>query len=61
MSNKNQHRPCVLTIAATDSAGMAGIGMDIRTQTALGCHTFKCHFSQYSTKQRKSIECQCRQ
>ncbi len=39
MSNKNQHRPCVLTIAATDSAGMAGIGMDIRTQTALGCHT----------------------
>ncbi len=32
-------RPSILTIAASDSAGMAGIAQDVRTQTALGCHS----------------------
>ena len=31
-------RPAVLTIAASDSAGMAGVQMDVRTQAALGVH-----------------------
>lgn len=31
-------RPAVLTIAASDSAGMAGAQMDVRTQAALGVH-----------------------
>ncbi|MBX2810013.1 MAG: thiamine phosphate synthase [Cellvibrionaceae bacterium] len=32
-------RPTVLTIAATDSAGLAGVAMDMRTQVALGVHS----------------------
>ncbi|MBX2807738.1 MAG: thiamine phosphate synthase [Cellvibrionaceae bacterium] len=32
-------RPTVLTLAATDSAGMAGVAMDVRTQAALGVHS----------------------
>jgi len=36
----SQHtRPIVLTIAALDSAGMAGLAQDIRTQRAFGVHT----------------------
>lgn len=31
-------KPTVLTIAASDSAGMAGVAADIRSQTALGVH-----------------------
>jgi hydroxymethylpyrimidine kinase / phosphomethylpyrimidine kinase / thiamine-phosphate diphosphorylase len=31
-------KPTVLTVAGSDSAGMAGIAVDIRTQTALGVH-----------------------
>lgn len=32
------NRPVVLTIAGSDSAGMAGIAMDVRVLTALGVH-----------------------
>ncbi|MGB5097810.1 MAG: bifunctional hydroxymethylpyrimidine kinase/phosphomethylpyrimidine kinase, partial [Porticoccaceae bacterium] len=32
------NRPVVLTIAGSDSAGMAGIAMDLRVLTALGVH-----------------------
>ncbi len=32
-------RPSVLSIGGSDSAGLAGIQMDVKTQTALGCHS----------------------
>ncbi len=32
-------RPIVLTIAATDSAGMAGVAMDVKTQQVFGIHS----------------------
>ncbi|MGX5200774.1 thiamine phosphate synthase [Aliikangiella sp. IMCC44632] len=35
----NKHRPIVLTIAASDSAGMAGISTDLKTQQAFGIHS----------------------
>ncbi len=37
MTEKN--RPIVLTFSASDSAGLAGMQMDIRTQSAMGVHT----------------------
>ena len=37
--NNNSQRPVVLTIAGSDSAGCAGLAMDIKTQHALGVHT----------------------
>ena len=36
---KSPVRPVVLTLAGNDCSGMAGLAMDIRTQTALGIHT----------------------
>jgi hydroxymethylpyrimidine kinase / phosphomethylpyrimidine kinase / thiamine-phosphate diphosphorylase len=35
----NNNRPIVLTIAASDSAGMAGIQMDIKVQSAFNVHS----------------------
>ena len=38
MSVTHPTKPVVLTIAGSDSAGMAGVQMDIRTLTAMGVH-----------------------
>lgn len=38
-TNRKPLRPTVLTIAGNDSAGMAGLAADIRTQSILGIHT----------------------
>ena len=39
MPKTNTVRPSILTIAGSDSAGLAGIQMDTKTQNALGCHS----------------------
>ncbi|WP_196138706.1 thiamine phosphate synthase [Aliikangiella sp. G2MR2-5] len=38
MLHQNKNRPAILVIAASDSAGMAGIAQDVRTLSALGMH-----------------------
>ncbi|WP_444997037.1 thiamine phosphate synthase [Aliikangiella sp. IMCC44359] len=39
MSYNNKKQPIILNIAATDSAGMAGVTVDIKTQQAFGVHS----------------------
>ena len=39
VKTKSPVRPVVLTLAGNDCSGMAGLAMDIKTQTALGIHT----------------------